>query len=67
MLYRITNRVSGHCLGVFEGVSEVAAIEAMHIDMGYRDSAHAADVLERTVAALRNELSVTEARGADRA
>ena len=55
--YRITNRISGHDLGVYPGETEDDAIEAMARDAGYADYA---DLLERVVGACRAELAIEE-------
>lgn len=58
--YRIGNRVSGADLGVYEGETAAAAIEAMDRDAGYASSADAAESLGTTVEAMRAELVVVE-------
>lgn len=59
--YTITNRISGLCLGTYEGATPQEAIEVMRRDAGYADSQAAADALGTTVEALDAELSVEEA------
>jgi hypothetical protein len=58
--YSISNRSSGFDLGIFSGATADAAINAMHVDAGYRSTEHAADALGTTVEALRSDLVVTE-------
>lgn len=42
--YRITNTISGHCLGDYEGANEAEALDAMASDAGYVDHAAACEV-----------------------
>ena len=39
--YRIVNTVTGFVLGIYRGDSEAAALDAMAVDAGYWDYAHA--------------------------
>jgi hypothetical protein len=55
----IVNKRSGHTLGVYQGRTELAAVNAMHRDAGYKNVADAARALNCSVAALLEELSVT--------
>lgn len=59
MSYTITNRISGLCLGTYEGATPQEAIEAMRRDAGYADQA-VADTLGTTAEALDAELLVEE-------
>jgi hypothetical protein len=60
--YQIIARDTGHCLGIYEGVTDADAVEAMHIDAGYAGSGEAAAALETTVEALRAQLDVRAVR-----
>jgi hypothetical protein len=60
--YQITARDTGHCLGIYEGVTDADAVEAMHVEAGYAGSGEAAAALETTVEALRAQLDVREVR-----
>lgn len=57
--YQITNRISGHVLGIFEGATAYDAIEAMHRDAGYADTHAAAEALGVTARALVSDLVCT--------
>lgn len=59
--YKISNRTSGTCLGTYDAVDERAAAEAMNRESGYRDSAHAAEVLGVTADELLADLLIEEA------
>lgn len=58
--YSISNRISGHVLGVYEGDTEEQALDALAQDAGYRDYADQARQLGRTVEELRDELVLDE-------
>ena len=47
--YLITSRSTGAVLGTYEGETPADAIDAFCRDAGYRDTAHAADVLSQSV------------------
>lgn len=60
--YQITARDTGHCLGIYEGVTPADAVESMHHDAGYAGSGEAAAALATTVEALRAQLDVRKVR-----
>ena len=41
MAFSITNRVSGHCFGVYPGETPEQALDALAVDAGYADHAEA--------------------------
>lgn len=43
-IFEITNRTSGHVFGRYFGRDEVAALDSLARDAGYRDHAHACEV-----------------------
>lgn len=59
MTYTITTRSTGLDLGTYTASTARDAVEAMHIDAGYRSTADAAEQLGETVEALLADLIVT--------
>lgn len=58
--YRISNRISGADLGIFEGATPLDAIKALSRDCGYRSLEDEADTLGATVEALIAEMRCDE-------
>ena len=57
--YTISNAVSGHCLGIFDGTSKDDALDALARDAGYADYAEACEAAPDD-----GELIVTEIESA---
>lgn len=62
--FRIFNVASGHDLGIYEGNTRVEALEAMAKDSGYRDYAHACEVVPEFADVLVEEIGGKEDEGA---
>ena len=50
--YTITDRVSGFEIGIYAASTAREAVEAMHVDAGYKSTAHCARIMSTTVEAL---------------
>lgn len=62
--YRVSNARTGADLGVFDASTPAEALEELRRAAGYDGSAHAAEVLGVTLAALDAELHVRLVEGA---